>query len=92
MKDLNDIWLRACSLFIPYVTHCMQHEDEGYQQVVSSSGGNAGMAAACAAKALGLKATIVIPESTPGLMIPKLQKQKADVIVSRAIYVLYLSE
>lgn len=64
----------------------MQHEDEGYQQVVSSSGGNAGMAAACAAKALGLKATIVIPESTPRLMIPKLQQQKAEVIVCKAKY------
>lgn len=71
-----------------YVTHYMQHENEGYQQVVSSSGGNAGMAAACAAKALGLKAIIIIPESTPRLMIPKLQQQKAEVRVCKAKYVL----
>ncbi|KAK4288489.1 hypothetical protein Pmani_038485 [Petrolisthes manimaculis] len=63
-----------------------KHEEEGCMEVVSSSGGNAGMAAACAAKALGLKATIVLPESTPRFMIPKLQQHKAEVIVHGKVW------
>lgn len=50
--------------------------------MVSSSGGNAGMAAAYSSKILKIPATIVIPKSTPLVMISKLQEEKADVIVS----------
>ncbi|CAL4152729.1 unnamed protein product, partial [Meganyctiphanes norvegica] len=58
-----------------------QSKAEGCDHVVSSSGGNAGMAAAYAARKCGLPATIVIPESTPSLMISRLEGEEAKVMV-----------
>lgn len=58
-----------------------QSKERGCKQVVSSSGGNAGMASAYVAKMLGLPATIVIPESTPKLMISRLEEEEAKVMV-----------
>ncbi|XP_053628875.1 serine dehydratase-like isoform X2 [Cherax quadricarinatus] len=55
--------------------------EKGYDHVVTSSGGNAGMAAAYASRRLGVPATVVIPESTPHLMISRLKEEQADVIV-----------
>lgn len=40
------------------------------------------MAAAYSSKMLGIPATIVIPKSTPSIMISKLAEEKANVIVS----------
>ncbi|KTF93163.1 hypothetical protein cypCar_00007493 [Cyprinus carpio] len=47
--------------------------------VVCSSGGNAGMATAYAARKLNLPATIVLPSSTPQLVAQKLKDQGATV-------------
>ena len=44
-------------------------------------GGNAGYAAAYAARQLGLPATVVIPESTTKFMADKLRELGAEVIV-----------
>lgn len=60
----------------------LQSIGKGCDHVVSSSGGNAGMAAAYSSKMLGIPATIVIPKSTPSIMISKLAEEKANVIVS----------
>ncbi|XP_037773197.1 serine dehydratase-like, partial [Penaeus monodon] len=61
-------------------------KERGCKQVVSSSGGNAGMASAYVAKMLGLPATIVIPESTPKLMISRLEEEEAKVMVHGRIW------
>ncbi|KAK7086630.1 hypothetical protein SK128_006916 [Halocaridina rubra] len=53
----------------------------GCKHIVSSSGGNAGMASAYAARKLGVKSTICIPESTPKMMKEKLEHEEAEVIV-----------
>ncbi|XP_068194948.1 serine dehydratase-like isoform X1 [Antennarius striatus] len=47
--------------------------------VVCSSGGNAGMAAAYVARKMGVPATIVVPSSSPQLVVQRLQDQGATV-------------
>jgi L-serine/L-threonine ammonia-lyase len=49
--------------------------------VITSSGGNAGMAVARAAHFLGLQAKIVVPESTALSVVSRLKRWNADVIV-----------
>jgi threonine dehydratase len=39
-----------------------QLKEEGCWQFISSSGGNAGVAAACVSKALGIPCTVFVPE------------------------------
>ncbi|RAL05886.1 putative L-serine dehydratase [Aspergillus ibericus CBS 121593] len=57
---------------------------ENYHKPVhfyASSGGNAGLAAVCAARTLGYPCTVVVPVSTKPLMVQKLRKAgAADVI------------
>jgi L-serine/L-threonine ammonia-lyase len=43
---------------------CEVHAARGARRIVASSGGNAGLAAAHAARALGLRALVVVPETT----------------------------
>ncbi|XP_053375571.1 serine dehydratase-like [Mercenaria mercenaria] len=47
----------------------------GCKKIVCASGGNAGLAAAYAAKTLGVPATIVLPQSTPGFVADKLRDE-----------------
>ncbi|KAL2858915.1 tryptophan synthase beta subunit-like PLP-dependent enzyme [Aspergillus pseudodeflectus] len=47
----------------------------------ASSGGNAGLAAVCAARTLGFPCTVVVPISTKGLMVEKLVKAGARRVV-----------
>ncbi|KAL7639457.1 UNVERIFIED_CONTAM: hypothetical protein RMT77_009958 [Armadillidium vulgare] len=54
----------------------------GVKRIVSASGGNAGMATAYTGKLLQIPTTVVIPESTPKLMVAKLEDQKAFVQIS----------
>ncbi|KAF2361357.1 Tryptophan synthase beta subunit-like PLP-dependent enzyme [Trinorchestia longiramus] len=58
----------------------------GVRGVVSSSGGNAGLAAAYAAARLGLPATVVVPKSTHALMVDKLKKERATVEVHGSVW------
>lgn len=53
----------------------------GAQQVVSSSGGNAGLATVYAAKQLGLPATVVVPQTTPERICQQMRSFGAKVIV-----------
>ena len=46
------------------------------------SGGNAGMAAAHVARKMGLPATIVVPSSSPPLVVQKLQDLGATVKIT----------
>uniref|UniRef100_A0A3Q3VQ53 L-serine ammonia-lyase n=1 Tax=Mola mola TaxID=94237 RepID=A0A3Q3VQ53_MOLML len=57
---------------------CQQLTGES-KGVVCSSGGNAGMAAAFVARKLGVPATIVVPSSSPELVVQRLQDLGATV-------------
>ena len=50
------------------------------QGVVAASGGNAGLAAAYAARELGVPARIFVPESAPGPKVKRLKTLDADVV------------
>lgn len=60
---------------------CQKVVQSGSKGVVCASGGNAGMATAYAARKLGIPATIVVPTSTPELVVQKLTDQGATVKV-----------
>ncbi|XP_076603972.1 serine dehydratase-like [Chaetodon auriga] len=54
--------------------------------VVCSSGGNAGMAAAYVARKMGVPATIVVPSSSPQLVVQRLQDQGATVKITGRVW------
>ncbi|KAH9483729.1 Serine dehydratase-like [Psilocybe cubensis] len=54
--------------------------------VVIASGGNAGLAAACAAKSLGLKCSVFIPEGVTATTLALLKREGAEVIVGGRQY------
>ncbi|XP_033628325.1 serine dehydratase-like [Asterias rubens] len=58
----------------------------GGKHIICSSGGNAGFAAAYAARQLGYPATIVIPESTPDFVAAGLRDEGAEVIVHGKVW------
>lgn len=53
----------------------------GCKHIISSSGGNAGMASAYAARQMGVPSTVYLPSSTPKMMISRLKDEKASVVV-----------
>lgn len=60
---------------------CQTWAERGCEHFVCSSAGNAGMAAAYAARKLGIPATIVVPSTTPTLTIERLKDEGATVKV-----------
>lgn len=75
-------WQPTSSFKIRGIGHLCQHyRDQGKKQLVSSSGGNAGMAATYAGRVLGLKVTVVVPETTPEFMRQRIKQQGAELIV-----------
>ncbi|MCB9557962.1 MAG: pyridoxal-phosphate dependent enzyme [Deltaproteobacteria bacterium] len=61
---------------------CEQQAALGKRRFVASSGGNAGLAVAYAARELGLAATIYVPETTSPLMREKIVAMGAEVVVA----------
>ncbi len=59
---------------------CQHAIKEGIAHFVSSSGGNAGYAAAYAGRHLGIKTTVFVPSTTPADAIAKIEEQEAEVI------------
>ncbi len=57
------------------------YHQEGKKGIIAASGGNAGLAAAFAARKLLMKAKVVIPKSTPDFMKKKIESEGAEVIV-----------
>ncbi len=49
--------------------YCSQSKKEGAKEFVSSSGGNAGLAAAFAAQKLKIPISVVVPLCTPSILI-----------------------
>ncbi|XP_037012156.1 L-serine dehydratase/L-threonine deaminase [Artibeus jamaicensis] len=61
---------------------CQKWAEQGCEHFVCFSAGNAGMAAAYAARKLGIPATIVVPNTTPALTIERLKGEGATVKVA----------
>ncbi|MCB1149190.1 MAG: pyridoxal-phosphate dependent enzyme [Chlamydiia bacterium] len=59
---------------------CAFYQKQGFKGVVSSSGGNAGLATTFAAKRLGLDVKVVLSTKTPQFMVDKLESEGAEVI------------
>ncbi len=60
--------------------------ERGAERIVSSSGGNAGLAVACASRALGVACTIVVPSRTPVAMREKIAAEGVEVLVHGTIW------
>lgn len=59
---------------------------KGAERVVSSSGGNAGLAAAYCARALGVDCTVVVPQSTPYFIVDRLRAYGAEAMVHGSVW------
>lgn len=68
------------------IGHLCQQLARQAKGVVCSSGGNAGMATAYVARKMGVPATIVIPSSSPQLVVQKLQDQDATVKINGRVW------
>ncbi|XP_017290315.1 serine dehydratase-like [Kryptolebias marmoratus] len=68
------------------IGHLCQQLARRSKGVVCSSGGNAGMAAAYVARKMGLPATIVVPSSSPPLVVQRLRDQGATVQISGKVW------
>lgn len=60
---------------------CHDLKSKGTVKVISSSGGNAGLAVATVGRQLGLHVSVIVPETTKTLVIEKLKSLEADVTV-----------
>lgn len=69
----------SSSFKIRGIGHLCQKLASQSKGVVCSSGGNAGMATAYVARKMGVPATIIVPSSTPELVVQRIQDQKATV-------------
>ena len=65
---------------------CARHKARGVRHLVSSSGGNAGLAAAYSGRKLGLRVTVVVPETTPPFMRKRIAAEGARVEVCGAVW------
>ncbi|MBN2891484.1 MAG: pyridoxal-phosphate dependent enzyme [Bacteroidales bacterium] len=65
---------------------CQRAVEEGKTQFISSSGGNAGYAAAYAGKMLGIKTTVFVPTTTPQETIAKIEQLNAEVNISGNVW------
>lgn len=60
---------------------CQQAQQDGKTHLVSSSGGNAGYAAAYAGRQLGMPVTVVVPETTSDTAVNRMREQGAEVMI-----------
>lgn len=68
-----------------FAQHCKATRGDNVH-LIMASGGNAGLAGACAANHLGLKCTVYLPEGTGQRMIDRLRKEKAEIVVFGKYY------
>lgn len=60
---------------------CATFEKQGVTELISSSGGNAGLAVATVGAQLGMSVSVIVPETTKPLVIAKLESLGAEVTV-----------
>ena len=61
---------------------CSYHRARGVQRLISSSGGNAGIAVAYCGRKLGVPVTVVVPLSTPERAIAAIRSEQAEVVIN----------
>lgn len=89
----QDVWLKldavqpTGSFKIRGLGHAAERAVErGAKRLLSSSGGNAGLAAAYAARQLGVPITIVVPQRTGALMRERIAAEGAQVVVHGEVW------
>ncbi len=89
----QSVWLKMEALQAPGsfkmrgIGHaCEQYKLRGAQRFISSSGGNAGIAAAYAGNRLGLPVLVVVPETTSARAIALMRRERAEVRVHGASF------
>ncbi len=65
---------------------CQQALTAGATHFISSSGGNAGYAAAYAGHVLGVRVTVVVPSTTPETVREKIMRLGAEVVVHGSVW------
>jgi len=60
---------------------CSHYVTRGATALVSSSGGNAGIAVAYAGRKLSVPVTVVVPQSTPARAVELIKQERAEVII-----------
>jgi L-serine/L-threonine ammonia-lyase len=87
----RSIWLKMDALQVPGsfkirgVGHaCTEYASRGARRLVSSSGGNAGLAVAYAGRSLGVPVTVVVPQTTSERAKELLRLEDSEVIVHGA--------
>ena len=73
---------RGISLF---AQHCKATRGNTVHLIIAS-GGNAGLAAACAANNIGLKCTVYLPKGDNKSIINRLEEENAEVVVVGNFY------
>jgi len=68
-----------------FILHARRRRGPGVH-VVIASGGNAGLAAACASKALGLRCTVFLPEGVSASTAGFLKREGAEIVTVGKIY------
>lgn len=82
-----DAYQPAGSFKIRGIGHlCQRLRGQGARAFVSSSGGNAGLAAAYAGRALGVPVTVVVPSTTPAFMRQRIAALGAQVTVEGEVW------
>jgi L-serine/L-threonine ammonia-lyase len=92
-KDGQTVWLKMeslqpCGSFkMRGIGHaCEEYARRGARRFISSSGGNAGLAAACAGRRLGLPVVVVAPETTSARARELMRREHAELIVHGASF------
>lgn len=65
---------------------CEEYARRGARRFISSSGGNAGIAAAYAGRRLSIPVTVVVPETTTARAMELIRRENAEVIVHGASF------
>lgn len=60
---------------------CLTLQQQGVQQLISSSGGNAGLAVATVAQQLNMSVQVIVPQTTKAIVVEKLKSLGADVTI-----------
>jgi len=63
---------------------CATLQKRGVTDLISSSGGNAGLAASAAGRKLGMRVRVIVPETTKKIMLDKIKAEGAEVEVHGA--------
>ncbi len=89
----QSVWLKMDALQPPGsfkirgVGHaCEEYARRGARRFISSSGGNAGIAAAYAGRRLAIPVTVVVPETTTARAMELIRREQAEVIVHGASF------